>query len=195
MKKFLVFIFLTVVCTSFMLLGSTAQEGDIKVKAQPFVIFGPERSVTISNIACEKDEAKHGVRIIQENGANVIHWRWANKRTSWCGWELQDIPFEDFTQYEERDFKLVIKLKGSWTDNAPQIKFLDKGNKSTKLLRISSYIKGDLYSKEGALVIIPLKRFDLSWSIDIQNVKGIQFDAAYESTNGDIKIYEIKVIM
>lgn len=165
----------------------------LSVPVEPFSIFGPERTVRIPYSKCSSDSARHGVRVKKgSNGREYIHWQWDNKRSSWCGWGIQDIPNKDLAPYV-KDFSLEVRLRGSWSDRDPEIKFMDKDNKSTKLVRITPFLHGDPSSENGTLVKIPLTAFDMDWSIDIKNVHTLQFDAAYESANGEIKIDSIAI--
>lgn len=196
MKKYLLLFFCSIIYVALMQPYCDAQEPrrEMTTTVEPFVIFGPDRSVAIPYSLCNRDTAKHGVKVGKDaEGKYFIHWRWDNKRSSWCGWGIQDIPYKDFSSYEH-DFKLEIKIKGYWTDRAPQIKFMDRNNKSTKLVRIRRFMQGDPQSNEGSVVTIPLREFDMDWSIDVNNVHTLQFDAAYESSTGDIKIYHIKLV-
>lgn len=168
-------------------------KANLPMPTEPFILFGLKRTIRIPYSKCNSDLARHGVRVNKATGGSEhIHWRWDNKRASWCGWGIQDIQNKDFTHYA-KEFSLEVKLKGSWSDRAPEIKFMDTNNKSTKLVPIESFINGNPASEKGAIVKIPLAVFDMDWSIDIKNVHTLQFDAAYESANGDIKIESIAI--
>lgn len=162
----------------------------------PFSIFDSNHLAAIDYQLCSNDNAKHGVRLEKDDqGLDIIHWRWANKKNSWCGFGIKHftVPGNDFSRYEN-EYSLELKIQGSWTNKAPQIKFMDDKNASSKLIRIQKFMKGDPRSIGGTIVAIPLKEFNMGWSIDIKNVIAFQFDAAYESDAGDVKIYFIKVV-
>jgi len=166
-----------------------------KTSPPSFVIFDSDNPINADYQLCNNENAKHGIRIEENsNRKKYLRWRWARKRNSWCGFGIQNFSYigNNLEEYEN-DFSLTIKLKGKWTRISPQIKFIDKSKASTKLVRIEKYLYGDPESLNGATVKIPLKDFDIGWSINIKNVETLQFDAAYESDAGDIKIYYIRI--
>lgn len=159
-----------------------------------FTIFGINRDAIIVNDQCNNDSAEQDVDMDKDkNGIKIIKWEWSNKRKSWCGWQIEDLPIANLKGYEEKDYKLEIQLRGSWSEKAPQIKFIDIDNKASKLIRITKYMDGNPL-KEKAVVTIPIKKFKMSKRLSIENIKFIQFDAAYESVTGLVRIYSIKVI-
>jgi len=185
----------TTLSIMFMVFATISVVANEKIEPESFVIFNNENLVNPDYQLCNNDNAKHGVRVEKNsNNINQLRWRWARKRNCWCGFGINNFSFigNDFSKYEKL-YNLVIKLKGSWTRNAPQIKFMDNSKASSKLIRIQKYLNGDPKSPNGAVVSIPLKDFDLSWSLNINNLETIQFDAAYESDSGDLIIYEIRI--
>lgn len=192
MKKYLFFVVFVLTCL--LTIFSTARDSSKYPppvdKVESFVIFGPKTSVDIAYASCNSDNAEQDVWVKDK----AINWEWTNKRNSWCGWGVQELPRNDFSKFE--GYKLEIRLSGSWSDKkAPQIKFMDSRDKATKLLRISQgSLIGNPNSTEGAVYTIPLSKFKMDKTIDSADVKTLQFDAAYESKKGEIKIYSIKIV-
>ncbi len=142
------------------------------------------------NLGCAPCSAPFGVKY--DSAENAIIWKWQNKAKCWCGWMLEGLPVRNFHASLIENFGLEIRYQGTYNGSpSPQIKFLDSQNQETQLINFSNY---ELKNNKGEFtVLIPLRSFAIPFNIDGANVNKLQFDAGWNSYEGDIKIYSIRL--
>ena len=137
-------------------------------------------------LGCSHGIPSHGVRITDQG----LAWRWRNKGNAWCGWMFEPLPIVDFHSQIINNYSLEIVYSGNYTGTqSPQVKFLDRKGQATGLVDFSATERID--RKMDRVVRIPLSTFNMDLTIDPQQVTKIQFDAAWNSPEGDIIIKSI----
>ena len=149
-------------------------------------IFSDEVQRRPVTMGCNPCSAQHGAMLKEK----VIVWKWGNKYSCWCGWMFQglEIPDLDPTKYT-----LEIVYSGTYAGNpSPQVKFLDRSGNATQIKDFKNFVKGS-NSGGNQIVSIPLAAFQMEYSIDKKQIAKIQFDAGWDSSNGDIVIKSVKI--
>jgi hypothetical protein len=169
--------------------------------AEPIMILGDKTNTFITWKKCGQNSCKNKNIVRYEASDNTILWSWDKKCQGWCGWATE--TGIRGKKIEEGGAALVLIIKrGSIFRLFPEVKFNDTKGNSTALVSLGSYflknktiqINGSQYTIANDIEIkIPLKDFDFNSSIDINNLKEIQFDVPWDANaNGNItfgKIY------
>ena len=166
-------------------------------------IFSPRQMISPLPIQCSSDSARQQIGL----DGKEIHWVWHDKTAAFCGWMLDKLPVSRFDASFVESYALVLEYTGTYTGHpSPQIKFIDYADESTRLVESGHFLApptGDVNR-----VVIPLKVFvfeslsnatrsgavhtaDSEDAFDADRIRGIQFDAGWDSPEGDIRIKTI----
>ncbi len=166
-------------------------------------IFSPRQIKTPFPIQCSSDSARQQIRL----DGKEIHWIWHDKTAAFCGWMLDELPVNRFDTAFVESHALVVEYTGTYTGNpSPQVKFIDYADESTRLVESGHFLEPLVENLNR--VVIPLMEFGFDFvsnriepgtlhtadgesSFDANRIRGIQFDAGWDSPEGDIRIKSI----
>lgn len=185
--------FLKVAQEGGIVIGKKDLPGYIKQITGEPIIFAEKKPIQIPYQKCGNDKAVQLVKVDTEKWS--INWKWDNKGGVWCGWGTESLPLSDLSNY--LNGYLIIKFTGTYEGDAPEVKFIDFSDNHTTLVGFRPFISGD--PTKGAIVKIPIRKFFGNdkdfYSADPTKIRTLQFDAAYSSGMGRIKISYIGLSM
>ncbi len=128
-----------------------------------------------------------------ESGPFCLHWTWKNKPEDWCKWAVKIPAPVKLLDYKAG--KLVIELRGKFPAKSPKVKFRKSGHSGCKLLKLSRFVSNENRRKmqnEFVRIEIPISKFGMDDDY-LKRVNVVQFDVAWESTEGDLWIREVSL--
>jgi len=165
-------------------------------KAEDVPIFSKSRLIQIGMSKCNLTKNNPSARSLPyiDKSENTIHWKWENKRGTWCGWQTYSLPKNDFSEY--LNGVLVLEFQGTYDGNPPEVKFVDLEGKHTSIVNFGPFMTGD--PATGSTVKIPFEAFGLIKESKFamaneKKIKALQLNAEYNSDWGNIKISYIGI--